>query len=55
MIFGDFDYLVIAGLGIDGLQVDEKRLVIRRDAGVDCADLRFVSVEDVVMVAEEAA
>ena len=22
MIFGDFDYLVVAGLGVDGLQVD---------------------------------
>ena len=55
LIFGDFDYLVITGLGVDGLEVDYQRIVLRRDAGVDWADFTFVSVQAVVMMTEQAA
>ena len=50
MIFGDFDYLVIAGLGVDGLKVHQEFIVLSSDACMDWADFAFVGVQDVVMV-----
>ncbi len=55
MIFGDFDYLVIAGLGVNGLEIDEERFTLKGDASVDGNNLGLVSVQDVVMVTEQAA
>ena len=55
LIFGDFNDLVIAGLGVNGLEVYKESFALKCDTGVDGADLGFVSVKGVVMVAEKAA
>ncbi len=54
-MFVDFDGLIVAGGGVDGLEVDQERVVRFCNAGVDGMDCRLVGVEVVIVMAEEMA